>query len=206
MGQIAPRPIRLRDGSSVLVRTALPEDAPGVIEHLDRMFRSAPWVLRNPDEATFPLEQQRGRLDEWLFDPRSIALIAERTEGERGRIVGMLVFARGDRRKVSHTGEIGMGTDPDARGTGVGTALLRTLLDWAVDAPGLSKVTLRVVPENVHAMRLYAQLGFVEEARLQRHLREDDGTHRDLLAMAIYVKPDIAPPGFRQWPVAERAS
>lgn len=200
MGQIAPRPTQLRDGTSALVRTALPEDAPQVIEHLGRVFRSAPWVLRNPDEATFPLDQQRSRLDEWLFDPRSIALIAERSEGDRGRIIGMLVFVRGDRRKISHTGEIGMGTDPEVRGAGVGTALLRALLDWAVGAPDLTKVTLRVMPENVHAMRLYANLGFVEEARLQRHLRDDDGTYHDLLSMAIYVKPGIAPPGFRQWP------
>lgn len=217
MGRITPQRITLRDGSPALLRTALPADAEPVVAHLERVFRSAPWVLRTPAEATFPLEEQRRRLNDWLFSEGSIALLVERSSSDASAsaqlasttraaspVIGMLVFLQGDRQKIAHTGEIGMGVDPDCRGLGVGRALLVALLDWASSVPVLSKITLRVMPENTAAMALYASIGFVEEGRLLRHMRHDDGTFHDLASMALYVKPNVAPPGHRTWAASHR--
>lgn len=198
MAQITPRSLTLRDGSPARLRTPLPADAEPVIEHLGRSFADAPWVLRNPDEATFPLEEQRARLNAWLFDPRSLALLVEREHTATPAVIGMLVFGAGDRRKILHTGELGMGVDPAARGLGVGRALLVGLLDWAVTSP-IEKVTLRVVPENAAARALYGSLGFQDEGLLRRHFRHDDGSYHDLACMAIYTQPGLAPEGFRTW-------
>lgn len=214
MGRITPQRITLRDGSPALLRSAIPADAEPVVAHLQRVFHAAPWVLRTPAEATFPLEDQRRRLNDWLFSDGSIALIVERSGPDASTpvqpfaptapVIGMLVFLQGDRQKIAHTGEIGMGVDPECRGLGVGRALLVALLDWACSVPVLSKITLRVMPENVAAMALYASIGFVEEGRLLRHMRHDDGTFHDLASMAIYVKPNVAPPGHRTWTASHR--
>jgi RimJ/RimL family protein N-acetyltransferase len=201
MGQIEPRTIQLKDGSHAVIRTALPEDAEDVVAHLHRMFADAPWVLRVPSEATFPLEEQRLRLDEWLFAQRAVALIAERPVDGHSRIVAMAIFMTGGRQKIAHSVELGMGCDPEVRGLGIGRALLVAILDWAVTAPGLTKVGLRVYPANEHAVHLYTHVGFVEEARIPRASLEPDGSYHDMIQMAIYSKPGVAPAGFKTWPL-----
>lgn len=54
----------------------------------------------------------------------------------------------------------GIGVDPAARGTGVGTALLRALFDFAHEH-GYATIRLDVVNTNIDARRLYERLGFV---------------------------------------------
>jgi ribosomal protein S18 acetylase RimI-like enzyme len=56
---------------------------------------------------------------------------------------------------------ISMWVSPDARGAGVGDALIEAVLQWSV-AVGLARVTLRVVEGNDHAVGLYRRHGFVD--------------------------------------------
>ncbi|MDO8914599.1 MAG: tRNA (adenosine(37)-N6)-threonylcarbamoyltransferase complex transferase subunit TsaD [Coriobacteriia bacterium] len=53
---------------------------------------------------------------------------------------------------------------PDARGRGLGTALLSRLLDVAAER-GLRKLTLEVRPSNVEAIELYRKAGFRDVGR-----------------------------------------
>jgi RimJ/RimL family protein N-acetyltransferase len=46
----------------------------------------------------------------------------------------------------------------------VGTALLQALLEWAESSPVIEKVCLDVFATNEPAIRLYKNLGFIEEA------------------------------------------
>jgi len=47
-----------------------------------------------------------------------------------------------------------------------------------------------VYPDNPPAMELYRKLGFVEEGRFIRHLREIDGTFHDEVKMYLWVGND----------------
>jgi RimJ/RimL family protein N-acetyltransferase len=199
MAFFPPRTLIARDGSTVTLRTALPQDAEAAIEHLARMSSDAPWILRTSEERDFPLDRERTLLNEWLFDERAIAIVAERSVPGDSRIVAMAVFMTAKRKKILHCVEIGMGADPDMRGLGIGRALLEMLLDFALQCPGISKVTLRVYPANVHAVHLYQSVGFKEEARIPRSSIEPDGSYHDMIQMAMYVKPGIAPEGCPTW-------
>jgi N-acetylmuramic acid 6-phosphate etherase len=69
-----------------------------------------------------------------------------------------------------------------ARGLGVGDRLVRDTLHWAT-THGLTRVELRVWPDNVAAIRLYERHGFEIEGRLRRHAIVD-GRETDALLMA----------------------
>lgn len=62
---------------------------------------------------------------------------------------------------------------PHKRGQGLGTAVLRFFLDWAV-AHGADRVVLEVRSGNVPARRLYAGCGF-RQAGLRRGYYSDTG-------------------------------
>ena len=63
-----------------------------------------------------------------------------------------------------------IGVRPEARGRGLGAALLDTLLRWAA-AAGAHEIFLDVRPSNAAAIGLYESRGFVEIGRRPRYFR-----------------------------------
>jgi ribosomal protein S18 acetylase RimI-like enzyme len=84
-----------------------------------------------------------------------VALIAE----EDGRALGFVFCVLGDTgRQTAHVTDIYV--RPEARGRGIGRALLSELVEPA-RAAGLGHVSLEVLVHNTGARRLYERLGFV---------------------------------------------
>ena len=73
---------------------------------------------------------------------------------------------------------------------GHGRALLAALLAWARTNPEALKVELLVRSTNLPAISLYRQFGFVEEGRLHRRVRLQDGRFIDDLSMALHLEHD----------------
>lgn len=87
---------------------------------------------------------------------------------------------RGRRR---HVAAIGMGVADGRTGQGIGTALLRALLDSADNWLDLRRVELSVFADNVRAIRLYERHGFAREGTLRDYAFRD-GRYVDVIAMA----------------------
>ncbi len=80
---------------------------------------------------------------------------------ERTRLIGIVALRRESMAKLRHKGLIfGMYVAPDARGAGVGRALLSQALALARSVPGLLQVNLSVNASNAAAIALYESLGF----------------------------------------------
>ena len=83
------------------------------------------------------------------------------------------VLARG--RGAFHGDWVGVSalwTDPAHRGTGLGSAVLESLLSWGAER-GATTAYLQVVESNDHARRIYEARGF-EVHHSYAYLREDD--------------------------------
>lgn len=64
-----------------------------------------------------------------------------------------------------------IGTDPSARGGGIGADLLASGVDWMLSAPTTKKINLTVNADNVAARHLYEKFGFVTD-RIMRGYRK----------------------------------
>jgi len=74
--------------------------------------------------------------------------------------------------------------EESARGRGVGSAVARLALKYVFNEEKLHRVFLRVLSDNVRAIKSYENAGFQREALL----REDvflDGTYRDVILMGV---------------------
>ncbi len=114
--------------------------------------------------------------------PHAAVFVAERSDGA---LVGRLSVARDQHPASSHVADLGLMVAHDARGQGIGTALLQAAVDWARDA-GIRKLELHVFPWNEPAMRLYEKFGFEREGYRKRHYRRD-GEDVDAVLMALPV-------------------
>lgn len=108
-----------------------------------------------------------------------LVLVAELDE----RRVGQLFMAHDG---IGHA-ELGMLLLPEARGKGLGSALLAASIDWADAHPVVHKVTLQAWPHNTAALGLYAKHGFELEGTLRRHWRRSNGELWDSAVMSLLV-------------------
>src|SRR5204863_430042 len=87
---------------------------------------------------------------------------------EDGAVVGRLSLARDTHPASNHVADLGLMVAKDARGHGIGHALLETAVEWA-RASGIRKLELHVFPWNEPAIRLYERFGFEREGYRKGH-------------------------------------
>jgi len=139
--------VRVPDG--VTIRTFTDSDADAIVAVNARAFADHP-EQGAMDRADF----DRRRRESW-FDPDGL-FVAERD----GRVIGFHWTKLAD-----GVGEVYVvGVDPEAHGSGLGTALTATGLHhlWSHDP---QRIELYVEGDNAAALAVYHRLGFVETAR-----------------------------------------
>ncbi len=171
----------LQDGTVLMIREVTFNDALG-INHLGTMiFSSTDQVLTSPEEfrkdGTF--ENQLKRIKNYSEAAGKCIFVAE----IEGRIVGMIDFWNGHRKRIEHTGEFGMGVHPDYRNKGIGKCLIEMLLKWAKENPMIEKVKLGVFSTNARGIHLYTKMGFVEEGRKVNEVKTEEGKYIDVIEM-----------------------
>lgn len=160
-----------------VVRPTADEDIAALVELMESVATEGRWIGR---EAPIDREATTEQFRSTANDPAQISLVAERDE----RVVGTIGL--GD-DGYGHAG-LWMYLAADARGAGIGTALLEAAVEWARANPAVHKVTLQVWPHNVAAIALYRRHGFVVEGYLHRHWRRRNGELWDAVVMGLLVE------------------
>lgn len=101
---------------------------------------------------------------------------------DEDRVVGWCDVTPRLRESQRHSGTLGMGVAASHRGIGIGSALLATTVERALEQ-GLTRIELVVREDNGAAVALYRRHGFELEGRLKRYLIVD-GMAYDALQMA----------------------
>jgi RimJ/RimL family protein N-acetyltransferase len=159
----------------VIVRPAADADAAAFHRCLDSVARERNWLAMT---AAPPLAVV-AEFHRQLRASGGIDLLAVTTNGE---VVGWLDIDRRPWEGMRHVGSLGMGVRQEARGRGIGRALVAAGLDAATES-GITRVELEVFASNAPAIRLYEAAGFRHEGR-KVAARRLDGQTEDLLVMA----------------------
>jgi L-phenylalanine/L-methionine N-acetyltransferase len=112
------------------------------------------------------------------------AAVAERVNSRRpglyryvaetgGRVVGMIALHQSQNPRLVHSAGLGMMVHPDFWGVGVGSALMRQMIDLADNWLNLKRVELDVNTDNPAGLRLYDKFGFVIEGTRRMHVYGD---------------------------------
>jgi L-phenylalanine/L-methionine N-acetyltransferase len=159
-------------------------------EGLTRLM-GQPEVLRNTLQLPMPnAEIWRKRLETQVVDPLQIHIVAfhgVELIGSAGLhpVTGSL--------RTRHVASLGMCVAPAWWGRGVGTELMRRLLDWADHWAGLLRIELGVFSDNARAIALYRKFGFELEGT-QRAWALREGVFTDSLMMArLHPNPPRLP-------------
>ncbi|HEX2063932.1 MAG TPA: GNAT family N-acetyltransferase [Acidimicrobiales bacterium] len=164
------------------VRPAQGSDVEALLDLLEAVAAEGRWI-----GAEAPVDREMAR--EWMRVGLSGDETAQRFVAEAaGEVVGQVKI------ELARYGvaDLSMWVAEAWRRRGVGTALVRTALDWAAPS-GAHKVALQVWPHNHAALALYRKFGFVEEGLLRRHYPRRSGELWDVVVMGLVL--DHARPG-----------
>ena len=159
------------------------DDAPTLLE----FYRSLPSedLLYLREDVTKP-----EAMDRWV-DGIESEQVWHLLVAHEGRIIadGELDFPYHGWSK--HVGELRLVIDPDFRGSGLSSLIIRELLVQAIDE-GLHKVIVQMTVDQHAAIHLCSKFGFRHEAVLSEHVQDQHGQLRDLVIMAYFVR-DLLP-------------
>ncbi|MBY4597312.1 arsinothricin resistance N-acetyltransferase ArsN1 [bacterium BD-1] len=163
------------------IRIARAEDATAIadIHNHGILGRQATFEtrLRTPDEAASRIAEAA----EWPL------LVAEDDEGRVLGWAGLSVYR--PRECYAGIGDFSIYLAPDARGRGLGTALLQALVD-AARQRGFWKLVSRIFPENAASRALCRRCGFREVGTYEKHARLD-GRWRDVVIVERVVPENL---------------
>ncbi|PFA69165.1 GNAT family N-acetyltransferase [Bacillus sp. AFS015802] len=167
-----------------IIRTGRQEDAESLLEISSSVITEGNYFISTAEEFDKEsIQQQREIIQGIISNEKETLIVAEVNQ----TVIGSIEFRSNRLKRMSHTGSISMSIMEPYRGMGIGTLLLKALLDWAENHPHIEKVSLGVFSTNHRAIALYKRMGFIEEGRKVREFKINEDTYVDDVLMYRFV-------------------
>lgn len=175
-----PRSIKLKDNSVVRVRPIESKDEKTLTEFFQRLPLPERRLFK--DDVTRP-----GVIRTWCQNINLDAVLPLLAfDGDR--IVGDATLHRDKRGWMSHVARVRVSVDPDARGRGLATQLIRELIEIS-PTYGIYILDAEVLDEQQGAMKVFEELQFVNIATLPQHALDLNHKPHDLHIYSLNVQP-----------------
>lgn len=183
MSKFRAETIELKNKKLITIRQAEIGDAEKLLGCIKQYIPQSEYIPKLEQEITLTIEQEKEWINSFLTNENSLLLIAE----YGNEIIGNIDLT-GNRRKImEHTAVIGMGMLREWRNLGLGTALLKSIIQWAKENPLLELIWLQVYTENVSGLNVYRKMGFEDNGIIKNFFKKDK-RYFDNLTMTISVK------------------
>ena len=105
---------------------------------------------------------------------------------DKDEIAGIATIHSSAKVKARHDGELGIVVAKKYQGQGIGTELIRQLIEWAKGNGVTTRISLDTRADNVKAVELYLKFGFVVEG-CRKNSTLLDGKYYDLYVMGMML-------------------
>lgn len=179
---IKQRKITLVNDKTIIIRSALPEDARSLIEHRVITSGETYFLGRYPEEVTTDINF----ISKFIADMKSSPDEFMITAFDGDRVIGDSAVTRlKDRIKYRHRAYFGISIQKEFCGMGLGTAMLKTAIENA--AIGFEQLELGVFSNNTAAVHLYEKCGFKSFGTQPRAFKLKDGRYCDEIIMVKFL-------------------
>lgn len=183
MSKFQPIKIELKNGKVVQIRQAELNDAEKLLNCIKAYIPQSDFIPKLPQEIKLTIAQENEWINSCLINKNSLLLIAE----FHNAIIGNIDLTGNQRKLMEHTAVIGMRMLNEWRNTGLGTALLSNVIEWAKQNEILEIIWLQVYTENTAGLTLYKKMGFSENGIIKNFFKHEN-KYYDNLTMSLNVK------------------
>lgn len=165
----------------VNIRSATLEDANTIVEAERTIAEEPGYFCSQPSELT--IENVINTITS-AKNGNGLYLVAEFD----GKIVGHAFLEIQHLQSLRHVADLNIAVDLGWQNQGIGTRLLKQIIEWAKESAMLRKIQLNVRATNSKAISLYKKLGFEEEGKLKDQVKVKDGYIDDIIMGLNLVK------------------
>mgnify|MGYP000928640406 CR=1 FL=1 len=169
-----------KEGKEVIIRTANEDDASNLIKLKKSYIRNTSSIPLHEFEYTNTPEQEAAWIKNYTENQNSLLLLAEHDN----KLIGNIDLTGNQRKKLYHTGMIGMGIAPDWQNRKIGSLLMEHTIKWAFKSP-LSIIWLEVYSTNNGGIKLYEKFGFEACGLIKDFFKENSPA--DKITMVKYL-------------------
>ncbi len=162
-------------GRTIILRNARPEDADDLVKYLKATSAETPYLIREPEEITITKENEEQFLQTKIDAERELMLIAL-IDGKHIGNCSLMSIA--PYKRYRHRCDVAIALYKEYCGSGIGTAMLQTVLNVAREA-GYEQAELEVMAENENAIAMYEKLGFKKYGTFPDNMKYADGSYMD---------------------------
>lgn len=167
----------------IIFREPVVEDSENIVSFYNRVGGETTFLSFEKDEYPLSVEEQRASIESTAASPNNIMLLA--LDGEE--IVGIGTISSSWKIKSRHSGELGIVVEQAHQGQGIGSEIIRRLIEWCKENDYTTRIQLDTRCDNEKAVELYQKFGFEIEGRIKNSTLLD-GTYYDLYIMGMMVK------------------
>jgi len=169
-------------GKEITVRIAQPEDALALLELKLNYIKDTITIPMYEYEYKNDIAQEKQLIERYLNEDNSILLVAQHAN----TLIGNLDVTGSQRKKLFHTGMIGMGVAYNWQNLKIGSFLMESALLWATQNEHIKLLWLDVYSTNAPAIRLYEKFRFMHAGTIKNFVNDKEFT--DKLTMVNYLK------------------
>lgn len=169
--------------NNIIFRNPIVEDAKNIVDFYNFVGGETSYLSFEKDEYPNTVECQIEDIKALEGNPTNTMLLA--LDGEK--IVGIATISSSHKIKSRHEGELGIVVAKDYHGRGIGSELIKRLIDWAKGNGVTTRIKLDTRADNVKAVSLYLKFGFVVEGCLKNSTLLN-GEYYDLYVMGMMIK------------------
>ena len=173
-----PRKITLKGGSQAVLRTAVPQDAAGMLAYLRACAEETDFLLRVPEEWDIRVETEEAFLRDLACQQDGLMVVCD----VNGEIAGTCQVVCMNRVKTRHRATVSIALRRAYWGEGIPAPMFEEIEAFA-RGRGVMQLELAYAQGNDRARRLYDRMGFVETGRSPDAIRLRDGTLLDEIFM-----------------------
>ena len=162
------------NGKELLLRNATEDDAEMLIEYLKITGGETRFLVKEPEEITFTLEQEQDYIRNQNESPNSIMILGFLD----GEYVGNCALIGNSLSRFKHRVTMGIALYQKFTGMGIGRVMIEELIAIAKEK-GFEQIELEVIAGNERALHLYKSLGFEIYGTFPKNMKYKDGTYAD---------------------------
>ncbi len=174
MAVLEEKPLTLKNGKTLILRSCEPKDAEAFLDYHHAIASESNFTLLNL-ELPPDFQKMKAHYEATRAHPRDLLLHA----WDGPRLVGQISLRQESpgHPVFQHVGIFGMSVRKEFSGQGLGRALLEAMHCFS-DASGFERIEARVRTENIRALGLYLRVGYQIEG-VRRAMAKIGDSFRD---------------------------
>lgn len=171
-----------KNSNFITLKLAEASDAKEIIDFYKRVGKETTYLSFGENEYLVTVEQQTSIIKDISTSKNNIMILAL----VDSQIVGIGTISSSKRKKSEHVGVLGIVISQNYFNNGIGSILMKNLIDWCKNNKITTKISLSVRKDNLKAVALYKKFGFrIEGVLINETLI--DGEYFDILAMGLIL-------------------